>query len=137
MKRNDTRPAPSYLLSALIGGIAGFALLLLLCIPAALLLPHASGFSPLLFPLALGISAVSGFFCGIIGGRKTRARNAFLGALSAGGVLLVLLLLASLIFPERPETALPRFVPALCALVASALAGMTVSSHRGKPRTHF
>ena len=137
MKRNDTRPAPSYLLAGLIGGTTGFALLFLLCIPAALLLSHADAFGSLLLPCSVGISAVAGFVAGIFGGNKMRSRNAFLGALSAGAVLLVFIVLVSLLVPERPASALPRILPALCALFAAALAGMTVSSRRSKPHKRF
>ena len=134
MKKTNPHPAPSYLLAGLVGGGIGFAVLFALCALLALLLPRAGTLSAVLMPGAIGVSAASGFVAGMLGGIKMRCRNPFLGALSAGAVLLLLFVLASLIVPGQESAGFSRVLPALLALLASILAGMTVSSHRNRPR---
>lgn len=131
--RREKRPA-SYLRACLTGGAAGAAALFLLGIPLAFVLLRLGDPSSALLPLSLTASACAGCAAGAVGALQTKPSNPFLGGLSAAGGFLALVLLLSLLVPERPASLSGRLLPPAAGILCALLIAMLVSSRRGRKK---
>lgn len=129
-RREQPPPTKTILVSGAVGGLAGLALLFLVSLPVAFAVLKTGNANGLLFPASLAVAAIAGYAGGLLSALRAKRANPFLGGLAAGGVLLLCLLIGSLLFPGATGSGIRRIAPAAVALVASALAGMTVSARK-------
>lgn len=123
------------LLHASVGGfLLGVLLLFGIAFLAAFAALKSATPQSMVFPASLLATAAGGYGGALLGAKKAAKQDAnpFLGALAAGGALLLFVLFLSLFLPSPAgaRNLLHRFAPLLLLPVASALGGLTVASHR-------
>lgn len=137
-KHARTPRAPANNGNALLrAGVSGFLLGILLLFLLAFLTAFAalksSDPQSMVFPASLLATAAGGYGGALLGAKTAEKRDAnpFLGGFSAGGALLLFLLLISLFVPASGASSLlQRLSPLLVLPVAAALGGLTVAAHR-------